>query len=87
LPNQSLRNCSQKTGSITAGSIGINSAAMCESLQGDQSTVHNFVTRRLAEVGNQARATGVVIGMAVKRTVRHAPCLINKYREKGKFRI
>jgi hypothetical protein len=85
--DEPLRYASEKTGSITAGPVGINSAAMREPLQRDQSTVDNFMRRRLAEVDDKAGATSVVIGMAVKGPVGHAPCLINKYGQKGKFRI
>lgn len=55
---------SQEAGAIAAGSIGVDSAAMGEALEGGQSVLDYVIAGSAAEAGDEAGAAGVVVGVA-----------------------
>jgi hypothetical protein len=59
-----LWNVGHYSRAVTAGAIGIYSAAMRQTFQRHQAAFHNFMRGGMAEPHDEAGAAGIVIGMA-----------------------
>src|ERR1700682_2735029 len=54
----------QQPGAVSAGTIRVDAATVRETLEGGQSKLDNVVAGSSAKAGDEARAAGIVVGMA-----------------------
>jgi hypothetical protein len=68
-----FRNGKQQTGSVAAGSVGVNSAAMSEANEGGKRTLDNVARAEAPQLSDKADTAGVVVRVAVKVQTSHRP--------------
>src|SRR5260370_40608374 len=61
---EGLRKRREQSGTVTAGAVGIDAAAVGEALQGRQSVLDNVVAGRAAKPSHEAAAAGAVVRVA-----------------------
>jgi hypothetical protein len=60
-PKESLRNCGEQAGAVSASSIGVDATAMFEADQGFQRTFDHLVRSFATQASDKADTAGVMI--------------------------